>query len=159
MKSGSLIRHTLLIACVFVGSNGSAQTSSQNRLTGCYELKVGPWTPPLGAAAQFSTPPDTVQLFADSNYARPLPGWKRASPPIRHRYSYGRERAFWTVLDPTSFRVIWSDGLTGAELRLFRGNDAYFGVVRMLSDAIGPEETTPKATVVAKRVKCRVSKP
>lgn len=159
MKSGSLIRHTLYIVWVFVGPTGSAQTSSQDQLPGCYELKVGPWTPPLGAAAQFSSPPDTVQLFADSNYERPRSGWKRAGPPIRHGYSRGRERALWTVLDPTSFRVVWSDGFTGADLRLYRSHDAYFGIVRMLSDAIGPEETTPKATVVAKRVECKVSMP
>jgi hypothetical protein len=38
---------------------------------------------------------------------------------------------------------------------LYLGSDAYFGVVRALSDAIGPEETTPKATVVAKRITCK----
>ena len=157
MKSRSVILHTVCILGVLVGSTGSAQTINQDSLIGCYELKVGAWTPPLGTAAQFSTPPDTVQLFADSSYERPRPGWKRASPLIRHADSRRRERALWTVLDPMSFRVVWSDGFTGADLRLYKSHDAYFGIARMLSDAIRPEETTPKAIVVAKRVKCKVS--
>jgi hypothetical protein len=145
---------------MLVAAKVEGQTVSRESLAGCYELKVGPWTPPLGSAAQFSTPPDTVQLFADSTYERSLPGWQRANPPILHAYSHGRERAYWTALDSTSFRILWSDGLTGADLRLFRGNqDAFFGVIKMLSDAIGPEALTPKATVVAKRVNCKISTP
>src|SRR5688500_4267861 len=118
MKSRLVIVHTVCILCVFAGQTGSAQTINQDSLPGCYELKVGPWTPPLGTP-QFSTPPDTIQLLADSSYERPRPGWKRASPPIRHAHSRGRERVLWTVLDPLSFRVVWSDGFTGADLRLF----------------------------------------
>ena len=138
-----------------------AQGPGRESLVGCYELKVGPWTPPLGGAAQFSTPPDTVNLSADSTLARSLPGWRRATPSIRHAYSRGRERASWMALDSTSFRVLWSDGFTGADLRLFRGNHPgeFFGVIKMLSDAIGPEGFTPKATVVAKRVNCKVAAP
>ena len=153
-RGGVIILIKATVLSLLAAATVVAQTSPQKSLVGCYELKVGPWTPPLGPAAQFSTPPDTVRLFADSTYEHPQPGWRRAGPPIRHAYSRGRERAVWTALDPTSFRIVWSDGFTGADLRLFRGNDAFFGIIRMLSDAIGPEATTPKATVVAKRVEC-----
>ena len=156
-SSGLIILGLAAVVSVPNVATLSAQALNQETLVGCYELKVGPWNPPLGTAAQFSTPPDTVQLFADSSYDHPQPGWKRASPAIRHSYSRGRDRAIWTVLDQRSFRIIWSDGLTGADLRLFRGSDAFFGIIRMLSDVIGPEATTPKATVVAKRVECKVS--
>lgn len=158
MRVESLIRYTFIV-CVFFGTAASGQSSIEDRMLGCYQLKVGPWTPPLGAATKFSTPPDTVRLFADSNYQRSMSGWKRADPPIRHPYSRGRERAYWTRFDSTSFRIVWSDGFTGADLRLYPGNEAYsyYGIIRMLSDAIGPEESTPKATVVAKRVECAVA--
>jgi hypothetical protein len=148
------------VLTVLVATAIEAQSPGREPLVGCYELKVGAWTPPLGSAAQFSTPPDTVSLSADSTLERSLPRWHRAAPTISHAYSRGRERASWTALDSSSFRVLWSDGLTGADLRLFRGNQgAFFGVIKMLSDAIGPEDSTPKAVVVAKRVNCKASGP
>ena len=136
-------------------STTQAQAWTIDDLPACFELKLGPWTPPIGSAAQFSTPPDTVELFADSTFARPRPGWKRAEPPIRHNYSRERAVAMWKPIDVTSFRIIWSDGFTGADLRMFAGAGSHFGVIRMLSDAIAPEALTPKATVVANRVKCK----
>ena len=153
MKSRLILLIHACTAFILFASGARAQPPRDEILAGCFELKLGPWTPTLGGAAPFSTPPDTVQLFADSNYDHPQPGWKRASPPIRHRYSGGRERATWTLLDSTSFRVIWSDGLLE---RTFGSLEVppVTGLVRMLSDAIGPEELTPRATVVAKRVTC-----
>ena len=153
-----VVATTLLTTLVAAGIQ--AQSPGGRSLVGCYELSVGPWSPPLGSAAQFSTPPDTVALSADSTLERSLRGWHRAGPPIRHAYARGREHASWTALDSTSFRVLWSDGLTGADLRLFRGNQgAFFGIIKMLSDAIGPETSTAKAIVVAKRVTCKPAAP
>jgi hypothetical protein len=154
MKLISFIISLTSVWFLFVAQPASAQVLNRWRVPACLELKVGPWTPPLGRAAAFSTPPDTVHIWADS-MSRPYSGWKRATPPIRHAYSRGRERALWTALDSTGLHIIWSDGFTGADMRLFRSHYGYFGVVRMLSDAIGPEATTPKATVVARSVECK----
>lgn len=139
---------------LLAGTNSHAQEVRADRLPACYELKLGPWTPALAGARPFSTPPDTLQLFDEAPDRYPQPGWKRAGPPIRHAYSGGRERAVWRRLDSASVRVIWSDGFTGAELRLYHGSDAHYGLVRAVSDARGPEATTPQATVVAKQVAC-----
>lgn len=155
MNPSSTIVRLLRVIVVLIAQPAIAQTSNELAVPGCYELKVGPWTPPLGNAAQFSTPPDTVKLFADSTYSHPQPGWRRAAPPIHHVYSNGRERAIWTPLESSGFHIVWSDGFTGADMRLYKSHDGYFGIVRMLSDAVGPEATTPKATVVAKRVECQ----
>jgi hypothetical protein len=154
MKPSSIIVCLLRVLLVFIAQSAIAQTSNELAVPGCYELKVGPWTPPLGGATQFSTPPDTVKLFADSAYSHPQPGWKRAAPPIHHAYPNGRERVLWTPLESSGFHIVWSDGLTGADMRLYKSHDGYFGIVRMLSDRIGPEATTSKATVVARRVEC-----
>ena len=148
----------VITAALTIGSSSraEAQAWTVDDLPACFELKLGPWTPPIGTAAQFSTPPDTVKLLADSTFANPRPGWKRAEPPIHHRYANGRESAMWKPIDITSVHIVWSDGFTGADLRLFAGSGSHFGVIRMLSDAIAPEAYTPKATVVAHRVKCKL---
>ena len=148
------VEHTVYIG-LLLASTAGAQQAPKVEAPACYELTFGPWTPALGGARQLSTPPDTLELFDDANYLYPRPGWKRAGPPIVHAYSRGRERAYWMSLDSTSFRVIWSDGFTGADLRMYQGSDAYFGLIRALSDAIGPEATIPKATVVGRRIACK----
>jgi hypothetical protein len=154
MKRSHLVLGAVALFVGF-GSTAQAQAWTTDELPACFELKLGPWTPPIGSAARFSTPPDTVKLFTDSTFPVPQPGWKRAEPPIRHGLSPERARAMWKPVDITSFRIIWSDGFTGADLRLFAGAGSHFGVIRMLSDAIAPEAFTPKATVVANRVKCK----
>jgi len=154
MNPNSIIVCVLRVLLVVLTQSAIAQTSNELAVPGCYELRVGPWTPPLAGAAQFSTPPDTVKLFADSTYSHPQPGWKRAAPPIHHAYPNGREQALWTPLESSGFHIRWADGFTGADMRLYKSHDGYFGIVRMLSDYMGPEATTPKATVVAKRVEC-----
>ena len=151
-----------IIVCVVLvclAQSAIAQTSTESATPGCYELNIGPWNPPLGTAAQFSTPPDTVKLFADSTYSDPQPGWKRAAPPIHHAYPNGREQALWTPLESSGFHIRWADGFTGADMRLYKSHDGYFGIVRSFSDYIRPEAVTPKATVVARRVECRDGHP
>ena len=159
MNPNSIIVCILRVLLVVLAQSAIAQTSNELAVPGCYELRVGPWTPPLAGAAQFSTPPDTVKLFADSTYSHPQPGWKRAAPPIHHAYPNGREQALWTPLESSGFHIRWADGFTGADMRLYKSHDGYFGIVRMLSDYMGPEATTPKATVVAKRVECEAGLP
>ena len=64
-------------------------------------------------------------------------------------------------MDSSGLRVLWSDGFTGADLRLFnRGfalgkSQEFFGVIQALSDAIGPIETVPKVSVTAWRTECQ----
>ena len=150
--------HFLLLAALtsftLAHSSAEAQVLNLESLPACFELKLGPWTPPIGGNAQFSTPPDTVKLLAEAATPNARSDWMRATPAIRHIYPNGREQARWMWLDSTSFRIVWSDGLTGADLRLFNGRGAYYGVVRALSDYIRPEASAPKATVVATRVEC-----
>ena len=155
MKHRPLFILAVVSSCTLAHSSVQAQTRTASKLPICFELRLGPWTPAIGAAAQFSTPPDTVKLLPDSALSKPFAGWKLATPAIHHMYANGRERALWRALDTLSFRVLWSDGFTGADLRLFKGTDSYFGIIRALSDAIAPEAQTPKATVVAKQVRCK----
>ena len=154
MKNLPFLLLAAFTSFTFAHSSAHAQVLNRQSLPACFELKLGPWTPPIGGNAEFSTPPDTVKLLADSADSKAGLAGRRASPAIRHRYANGRERAIWTPLDSTSFRIVWTDGLTGADLRLFSGRGAYFGVIRALSDRIVPEAAAPKATVVATKVEC-----
>jgi hypothetical protein len=130
------------------------------RFAGCYRIELGPWTPALASSAQFHTPPSRFRLLTDSSSAYGRDSWYQVTPAIVHQYSRDRARAAWSVTDSSGFRVLWSDGFTGADLRLFdrgftRGRiREYFGVVQALSDAIGPIETVPKATVTAWQIEC-----
>jgi hypothetical protein len=155
MRTRPLFILVVISSFTLAHSSVQAQVWNPNTLPVCFELRLGPWTPATGTAAQFSTPPDTVKLLSDSTSAQSLAGWKLATPAIHHIYPNGRERALWQALDTTSFRVLWSDGFTGADLRLFKGTGSYFGIIRALSDAIAPEALTPKATVVANQVQCK----
>ena len=131
------------------------------RFAGCYRLEIGPWTPAWGTSMQFHTPPVEIQLLTDSAAPPSQKTWRKATPVITHAYSGNRARASWTASDSGLLQVVWSDGFTGADLRLFeRGygpdkSPSFWGVVQALSDAVGPIETVPKATVVAWRIDCK----
>jgi hypothetical protein len=144
---------------MFVATNSHAQ-NLREKFIGCYRIEIGPWTPALGPSAQFHTPPSSFRLTGDSLASNRRGTSYAVTPAIRHEYSRGRGNASWSPADSAGFRVLWSDGFTGAELRLFeRGfnigtNPEYFGVIQALSDAIGPIESVPKASVTGWKVPC-----
>ena len=149
----------LLGAGLLAPAPAQAQDTRQ-RFVGCYTIQLGPWTPDIGGAAAMHTPPARFRLFADTGGRWGGPDWLRASPAILHRYEGGRGSASWTASDSSSIRIVWSDGFTGAELRLFEyawGPERvtqFWGVVMAFSDARVPALQTPKAAVAALRVPC-----
>ena len=128
------------------------------RFTGCYLLSVGSWSPAMPASViGLRTPPDTVRLFANRIEASPVHSWYQVAPPTVSSFNRGEQRAGWLPLDSTSFRIEWSNGFNGADLRLFKTGDSYFGVIRATSDVITSEDLVPKAIVNARAVSCAQS--
>lgn len=160
--SGMIRNSSIALLCAIAASapNVSAAQGPRASVAGCYRIELGPWTPPLGASAQFHTPPERFRLSVDSTSSFG-PGWFQVTPLIEHTYSRNRARGGWSPMDSSGLRVLWSDGFTGADLRLFnRGfalgkSQEFFGVIQALSDAIGPIETVPKASVTAWRTECQ----
>jgi len=123
------------------------------RLAGCYALRRTAWSPAPGGDSVYSLPPDTIRLATDSTSVPE--GWWRASPVIAHPYVHSSAWASWQPTSPSSFRVVWSDGFTGAELRLERRSAReYWGSVVAMSDKKIALAAAPRAAVIAQKVPC-----
>ena len=130
-----------------------AQESATSPLAGCYVLTLGPWAPDLGPNRPFHVPPDSIRLDLTSDPFQP--DWYRAGPTIQHPYAGNRARAAWQPRRPSGFRVVWSDGYTGADLTLAPEPDGSFkGAVVAVSDRKDDPALVPRARVAAKRVAC-----
>ncbi len=142
-----------LAVLVFAPAAVSAQDSAASAMVGCYALALGPWTPELGSNAQFHVPPDSIRLEIGSDPYRA--GWRRAGPTIQHPYASKHAWASWQPTNRRGFRVVWSDGFTGADLILFpRPDGMYRGVIVAVSDRKDESAPVPRAAVDARRVTC-----
>jgi hypothetical protein len=152
---GRRVRRSL-VAAAAVGAQLAApgvlgaQQPSPGQVTGCYVLELGPWQPPLVEAnADFHTPPPQFRLRADTIDAIR----SRAEPPIRHAHVRGFARAWWEPLPRDSVRIVWSDGFTGAEMRVRLAGDSLVGRVAARTDDVVPGPA-PRAQAVARRTDC-----
>jgi hypothetical protein len=135
------------------GISREAAELPEGKVAGCYNLRLGAWSPKLDAPytdMRAFTPPSRVVLdtvVADEPMAygfavRPASG---VAPSV-HRYAY------WTPLTSDSLRIVWSDGTAGIDLRAKRVRDGLRGTATTFTD---DERRAVQRTVVrATRQRC-----
>ena len=138
-------------------SHGASPVVAQvtvTELVGCYQLTLDAWQPAmLDEELEYHNPPSTFELAADAAVGILAPeGGLHVGPPIVHRYSRGRETAWWEHSVPNGVRVVWTDGFNGAELRLTSEADSLFGDAVSISD--DGRGAVPSAHAVAKAIQC-----
>lgn len=148
----------LILAFVLLPSALTAQqpaAGSPEAFAGCYELDPDPWPPTVARSAVHAVPrrvvldtvPATGPLGRGSYRVLPAPG---AEP-------WAHEHAVWSPLPaaPDGFRILWTTGSAGVELRLGGRGEVLRG------RAVAFTETAPEraaAEVAARRVEpCPVS--
>ena len=139
------------IACVLVHRSAPGQTLAGKQVSGCYQLTVSEWNPPLGGDKDYHSIPtlirlDTVAAFRtgrvvepDIAYpmSRPMPGFPR-----------------WEILGDT-VHIAWTSGFAATVVRLTAQGQDLGGWAEASSDAIpSGKPNWPRANVVARRTDC-----
>lgn len=90
-------------------------------LAGCYDVDLGPWSPPIEAAkARLYAPPSRVQLTIEYF---PLPRPQLPGVPASYRVLDRNTRSAaavqaWSVTGPSTAALTWSTGKLGLTARL-----------------------------------------
>jgi hypothetical protein len=125
-------------------------------LSGCYDVGLGPWNPPVDATkAPLYSPPPRVQLTIESF---PLPRPRFPGDPDSYRMLDRNPRsAFtiqaWSVTGPSSAALTWRTGKLGltARLQLDRRSRGLNGSANTIN---GPAPSGHSAAIHLTRVPC-----
>jgi hypothetical protein len=105
-----------------------AHPSAMARLAGCYEVRLGSWSPSLaiGGDAVFMTPPAHIRLWRQLN-----PEWARDSAFAITPVAPSRDRAhkygIYRIVSHDSIAATFSNGLSGVVLELGVRRDSLVG--------------------------------
>ena len=120
----------------------------------CYQLRVGPWSPPLDDDSVYYRIPSVVQVVGDRDAASAGP----LEPNLRYP---DPDRSFpglpaWTR-EASVFRLMWSNGFAATIVTLRVQGDSLVGTATAEADVITvPPTAPPSAPVSARRVACPV---
>jgi hypothetical protein len=126
---------------------------SPARIAGCYELKLGPWEPPMGYSsgpdAVFVTPPARIRLYGKKK-------WDYLGKPAFPIRGVGTSRsihsiAYWTLLDEKTARLAWSTGFSGLTMDVHSDGKRLRGVAKTFWDFPRTQQT---ATVDGVKIEC-----
>lgn len=124
--------------------------ASGNAFAGCYEIRLGAWTPALalGSDSVYITPPR--RLILDTLPAAPSsPSSFRIHPVLD---TPGRDHAYWLALGADSLRVGWTTGLSGLTMHLRLENETLSGVATTFWNF---DRRSQQAEVAGNRVACQ----
>lgn len=146
---------SLLVLLAFSATEASGQEDRRPAaLDGCYSVDLGEWRPALMEGnSVYQTPPDTVHLQEEigGDTGSPFERGRRLARPV---ISEGRTpSAFWIHEEPSSVRVVWSNGHAGVRLNLVLNADQMLvGEAEAFTDVVGL--TPPTAEVTLRKVEC-----
>jgi len=122
-------------------------------VAGCYDLRLGEWSPPIGGGEKYHTPPDTILLSEEIGRGGPPfeAGRKLVRPIIDVR---GDASATWSFEGEDSLRVSWTNGFAGVRLYLDVSGDAPRGVAEARTDAVVPDSMVPTTHALLVPVRC-----
>lgn len=132
-------------------------------LAGCFTVRLGAWSKPLGRNEPLHTPPDKVLLdtvLVDGPLGRP--GF-RLTPHVPALTRYRTIPARWWRVSADSVRASWTSGFAGVALHLGRAGPDLEGRAVAFSDVIPVERLPdgsyrqlpwPEARVSLRRIPC-----
>ncbi|MBC7789382.1 MAG: zf-HC2 domain-containing protein [Anaerolineae bacterium] len=120
-------------------------------LAGCYEIRLGTWTPALtlGADEVYITPPPQIVLDTLSAVAPADPSRFRVLPVLD---TPGRDYADWLALTADSLRVTWTTGLHGLTMHLKLENRVLSGFATTFWNF---DRKSQRSEVTGKRIVCQ----
>lgn len=137
----------VILAPVVVGTSASAQVVElAENLSGCYDLTLGEWDPALHPGnVTRQTPPGVFLLSPEMSEVNR----RVVHPLIPHGM---RPTARWEVSADDSVHVVWSNGFSGARLRMQASGDSLVGTAVAVTDMIG--RPVPTTEALARPVSC-----
>jgi hypothetical protein len=136
------MRRVTTVAGLLVAGLGPTWATAQAKGAGqCYEVKLGPWAPPLalGADTAFTIPPHrfSVDAAADSALGRGAYAVRALAGAAGPVHSRGR----WAVVRADSVEVLFTTGFSGVVLHIHRDGAVWRGSASTFWDFPRPEQT------------------
>lgn len=145
-----LVSAQVLLAGAVTIAPAQTRPSAASRLAGCYEVRLGPWSPSLaiGGDAVFMTPPAHIRLWRQLN-----PEWARDSgyaiTPVLPSRDRAHKYGIYRIVSHDSIAATFSNGLSGVVLALGVRQDSLVGRATSFWDFPRPAQSA--SAVLVKR--------
>jgi hypothetical protein len=122
-------------------SAGGSHGTAAEETSGCYQLRVTNWQPPLqlGGDLQFVLPPDRIHLTLE----RPERAWRKGSYVVTP--APGSRDTIYTsgewLVSGGRVEILWTTGFSGLTMELSAGRNGLRGTARTFWDFPRPTQT------------------